>query len=140
MKHSGDGLLPLNPCWLSPMEQHKSVLDLKELLTPNKLHVFTKLDSVNLLPHDYLSMTNVLIYSHYDLRLTHWGRVTHICVGNFYPSLVQITACRLVGTKSLLEPMLGQWNVNRNLIQENPFENVVWKMAAIFLGLNMLNI
>ena len=49
-------------------------------------------------------------------------------------------ACRLVGTKSLPEPMLGQWNVNRNFIQENPFENVVWKMAAIFLGLNMLNI
>ena len=82
MKHSGAGLLPLNPCWLSPMEQHKSVLDLKELLTPNKLHVFTKLDSVNLLPHDYESMTNFLIYSHYDLRLTHWGRVTHICFGN----------------------------------------------------------
>ena len=52
--------------------------------------------------------------------------------------------CRLVGAKPLPEPMLEncyldprnrlQWNVNRNLyifIQENPFENVVWKMAAI---------
>ena len=35
-----------------------------------------------------------------------------------------------------------QWNFNRNLyifIQENAFENVVWKMAAISLGLNVLN-
>ena len=34
-----------------------------------------------------------------------------------------------------------QWNLNRNsyiFIQENAFENVVWKMAAIFLGLNAL--
>ena len=32
-----------------------------------------------------------------------------------------------------------QWNINRNehtFIQENAFENVVWKMAAICLGLN----
>ena len=52
-------------------------------------------------------------------------------------------ACRLVGAKPLPEPMLAlvnwtprnklQWNVNRNsyiFIQENSFENVVWKMAA----------
>ena len=35
-----------------------------------------------------------------------------------------------------------QWNLNRNqyiFIQENAFENVVWKMAAICLGLNVLN-
>ena len=34
-----------------------------------------------------------------------------------------------------------QWNLNRNwniFIQENAFENVVWKMSAIFLGLNVL--
>ena len=34
-------------------------------------------------------------------------------------------------------------NVNRNLynfIQENDFESVVWKMAAICLDLNMLNL
>ena len=53
-------------------------------------------------------------------------------------------ACRLVGAKPLSKPMRGfycqldpwelQWNFNRNLyifIQENAFENVVWKMAAI---------
>ena len=34
-----------------------------------------------------------------------------------------------------------QWNHNRNLnifIQENAFENVIWKMTAICLGLNVL--
>ena len=59
-------------------------------------------------------------------------------------------ACRLVGAKLLSEPMLEyftseirkkrQWNLNRNLyifIQENAFENVVWKMVAFCLGLNV---
>ena len=35
-----------------------------------------------------------------------------------------------------------QWNFNQYsyiFSQENAFENVVWKMAAIFLGLYMLN-
>ena len=35
-----------------------------------------------------------------------------------------------------------QWNFNRNsynFIHENAFENVVWKMAAICVGLNVLN-
>ena len=34
-----------------------------------------------------------------------------------------------------------QWNLNRNLyifIQENAFENIVWKMAAFCVGLNLL--
>ena len=76
--------------------------------------------------------------------LTHWGRVTHICV-------VDLT---IIGSDNGLSPgrrqviiwtnarilLIGpprnklQWNVNRNshiFIQENPFENVVWKMAAI---------
>ena len=53
-------------------------------------------------------------------------------------------ACRLDGDKPLTEPMPNidnctpenkfQWNLNQNsyiFIQENAFENVVWKMAAI---------
>ena len=53
-------------------------------------------------------------------------------------------ACRLVGAKPLSEPMLlillieplgtNQWNFNRNyniFSQENAYEYVVWKMAAI---------
>ena len=53
-------------------------------------------------------------------------------------------ACRLVGTKSLFEPMMEysisklknkiQWNLNRNLnifIHKNAFEIVVCEIAAI---------
>ena len=39
--------------------------------------------------------------------LTHWGRVTHIASVNKI-SLVQIMACRLVGTKPLPEPLLSE--------------------------------
>ena len=52
--------------------------------------------------------------------LTHWGRVTHICVG-------KLTVNGTLRNKR-------QWKLNRNLytfIQENAFENVVWKTAAI---------
>ena len=58
------------------------------------------------------------------------------------PSLVQILACHLVGTKpnqcwNIVNLNLRnklQWNFNRNhsiFIQENAFESVVCKMAAI---------
>ena len=58
------------------------------------------------------------------------------------PTLVQILACRLFGNNSLSEPMLANWTLGKKLkwnfdrnwnifIQENAFENVVWKMAAI---------
>ena len=53
-------------------------------------------------------------------------------------------ACRLIGAKPLSEPMMVifywnignkfQWNFNLNsniFIQENAFDNVVWKMVAI---------
>ena len=40
-----------------------------------------------------------------DAELTHWGRMTHICVSKL-SSLVQIMACRLVGAKPLSEAML----------------------------------
>ena len=61
-------------------------------------------------------------------------------------------ACRLPGAKPLSEPVMDgilfsgpretrQWNYNQNttlFIAENDFECVVWKMAAILLGLNVL--
>ena len=58
-------------------------------------------------------------------------------------------ACCLVGAKPLSEPSIVnsnlrnklQWNFKQNsyiFIQENAFENVVWKMAAIFFSLNVL--
>ena len=72
-------------------------------------------------------------------RLTHWGRVTHICVSNL----------PIIGSDNGLAPSHHlnqrwtivdwalrtklQWNFNRNSnipIQENAFESVVWKMAA----------
>ena len=70
-----------------------------------------------------------------NCHLTHWGRVTHICVSQ----LITIVSDN---------DYLKQWwniviwtrgkkfkgNLNRNLyifIQENAFENVVWKMSAI---------
>ena len=76
--------------------------------------------------------------------ITHWDRVTHICVSQLI----------IIGSDNGLSPdrrqaiiwnkwwniviwTLGkkfQWNLNRNLyifIQENAFENVVWKLAVI---------
>ena len=80
----------------------------------------------------------------YFLIMTHWGRVTHICV-------IKLTT---IGSDNVLSPgrrkaiiwtrcwtivkldlrKKPQWNIKRNpyiLIQENAFENVVWKMSAI---------
>ena len=66
---------------------------------------------------------------------THWGRVTHKCVGNL----------TIIGSDNGLSPGRCQaitWTnveilliVNRNsyiFIQENPFENVVFEMASNF--------
>ena len=68
------------------------------------------------------------------INLTHWGRVTHICVSKHY------TICSDNG----LSPRRRQaiiwtnaffrWNLTRNLYiftQENAFENVVRKLTAI---------
>ena len=62
-------------------------------------------------------------------------------------------ACRLVGAKPLSEPMLeySNWTLKnklqRNLyrnsnifIQENAFQNVVWKMAAILSRPQCVNV
>ena len=76
------------------------------------------------------------------LDLTHWGRVTHICLSKLTnidsdnglspdrPSHYRNQCWRIVDWS------LGnnlQWNLNQNIqsfIQENAFENAVWKMAA----------
>ena len=52
--------------------------------------------------------------------LTHWGRVTHICVDK---SLVQIMACRLIGAKPLSEPML-------DYCQLDPCEHISMKILS----------
>ena len=75
--------------------------------------------------------------------LTHWGRVTHICVSNL----------TIIGSENGLSPgrrqpiiwttagmlLIGPLGTNFNLILleihtfslKNPFNNIVWKMAAI---------
>ena len=78
--------------------------------------------------------------------LTYWGRVTHICVNkltiigsdndlsfDWRQAIIWTNAGKMdnwtLGNKR-------QWNLNRNSyisIQENVFENVVWKMAAIVM-------
>ena len=64
--------------------------------------------------------------------LTHWGRVTHICV-NKLAIIGSDNQCWNIVNWTLGNKL--QRNLNRKLnifIQENAFENVVWKMAAIF--------
>ena len=91
------------------------------------------------------------IFQNGTLKLTHWGRVTHICVskltiiGSDYglsPGRRQAIIWTNAGI--LLIRTLGT-NFSEILnscifIQENAFENVVCEMASICLGLNVLNI
>ena len=78
------------------------------------------------------------------ISLTHWGQVTCICVSNlghhwFILWLVTwlvpihyLNRCWGVVNWTLKNKL--QWNFNQSpyiFIQENAFENVVWKMAAI---------
>ena len=83
--------------------------------------------------------------------LTHWGRVTHICVGNLTiigsdnglpPGRRQaITWTKCWNIVNWIPRNKYQWHFNRNsynFIQENAFENVVCEMASICLGLNLL--
>ena len=80
-----------------------------------------------------------------DMRirpLSHLGRVTHICVSklSILGSSHYLNQCWHIVNLTLGNKL--QWNLNRNwyvFFQENAFENVVWKMAAICLGLNVLN-
>ena len=103
----------------------------------------------------------------YNELLTHWGRVTHICVGNLtiivsdnglspgrHQAIIWTNAVRerplnlithsLNQCWNIVDWTLGnklQWNFNRNsyiFIQENPFETVVWKWRPFCLGLNVL--
>ena len=72
------------------------------------------------------------------LYLTHWGQVTHICVGNLTiigsdngPSHF-MNQCWNIVNWTLRNKL--QWNLNRNsniFIQENALENVVCEMASI---------
>ena len=74
------------------------------------------------------------------LGLTHWSRVMHICISKLTilgsdnglaPSHYLNQGWNIVNWILRSKP---QWNLNRNSyisIQENVFENVIWKVAAI---------
>ena len=77
--------------------------------------------------------------------LTHWGRVTHICVSKLttigsdnglspgWSQAIYLNQCWNIVNSNLRNKL--QWNFKGDLysfIQVNAFENVVWKMAAIF--------
>ena len=84
--------------------------------------------------------------------LTHWGRLTHICVSKLTiagsdnglspsrPQAIIWTKCWNIvnwthGSKI-------QWNFNRSLyifIKKSAFQYVFWKMAGIFLSASVLN-
>ena len=102
-----------------------------------------------LLAQQVLDMAYFLRYNFYghllsSPLLTDWGRVTHICVGKTTiigsdNGLAPTRRQAIIWTNAgiLLIGTLGkklQWNFTRMsfiLIQENAYENVVWKMAAI---------
>ena len=96
-------------------------------------------------------MQNGLDDRHFDVTLTHWGRVMHICVGN-----ITIIGSNWLVAWSAPSHYLNQcwnivnwtirnkrqWKLNKNLfifVQENGFENV-WKMAAILSGPQCVNV
>ena len=105
---------------------------------------------------EYVALTHyflrdAIISKWLSLLLTHWGRVTHICVSKLTiigsdnglsPDRRQ--AIIWTNDKNMVDFNLRnklQWNLKRNsciFIQENAFENVVCEMASIFLGLNVL--
>ena len=74
--------------------------------------------------------------------ITHWGHVTHLCISKL--TIIASDNALPVPSHYLSQKLwiiviwtLGnklQWNSNRNqfiFIQENAFENVVWKMVVI---------
>ena len=73
-------------------------------------------------------------------HLNHWGRVTHICVSKL--TIIGLSSVRrqviiwtnvwILSIRQIRNKL--KWNLTRNLhifIQENAFENIVWKTAAI---------
>ena len=89
------------------------------------------------------------VFYHYYLDLTHWGRVMHICVSklNIISSNNGLSPGRhqaIIWTNAgiLLIWPLGTklCNDNQNsyiFLLENTFENVIWKIAAIFVTASM---
>ena len=81
--------------------------------------------------------------------LTHWSRVTHICVSSatinsaengLSPGRCQTNIWTNAGMLLIGPISIVQWNLLRNLhnsSRENAFENVVLKMACVLSRLNV---
>ena len=80
--------------------------------------------------------------------LNHWGRVTHICVSKL--TIIDLDnglsldrRQAIIWTNAgilLIGPLGTKFNETSIFIQENPFETVVWKMAAILPRPQCVNI
>ena len=104
--------------------------------------------------HAFISIHEHKRYSFYNILLTHWGRVTHIYVikltsivsdYGLSPGWRQAIIWNNAGILFIwtLGTNFSQWNLIRNsyiVIQENAFENVVWKMATILSRTQCVNI
>ena len=92
-----------------------------------------------------MKIVNYMNISGYHDNLTHWGRMTYICVGKLTnigsdnglsPGRRQAIIWTNAGIL-LIRPLGTNFSeiLNQNsyiFIHENSFENVVWKMATIF--------
>ena len=70
--------------------------------------------------------------------LTRRQAITWAYVGQFNDKCIHHHPYNKLAKKGIF---INQWNFNQNsyiFIEENAFQNVVWKMATIFLGLNVL--
>ena len=103
--------------------------------------------------YNAFSMDTILHSSHWlyrksvrHLKLTHWGRVTHICVGNLTiigsdnglsPGWRQAIIWTNAGLL-LIGPLKTYFSEIRFQIQQNRFENVSGTWRPSCLGLNVL--
>ena len=72
--------------------------------------------------------------------LSHWGRVMHICISKL-TSIWSDNGLSPDRHQAIIWTNAGILLTGRNsyiFIQENIFEYVIWKMAAMCLGLNVL--
>ena len=99
-----------------------------------------------------ICLLSVIALLHFQKTLTHWGRVTHICVSKLTiigsdnglspdrRQAVILTNAEIL----LIGPLWTNFNetsieIHTFFIKENPFETVVWKMAAILSRLQCVN-
>ena len=83
-----------------------------------------------------ISIQTLLLLSQIP-KLTHWGRVTHTCVGKLTIihsdyGLTPSRQCWSIVNRTPSKQLQWRFNCKWNIfIQENSLENIVWKMSAI---------